>query len=321
MQQVHVAVGVIFNNNQSAVLISKRGTHQHLAGYWEFPGGKIHAGETIEAALIRELHEELGITVEESSPLLQVEHTYADKKVLLDIYSVTRFRGEPEGREQQEIQWASISDLKQIQFPEANQRIVTRLLLSDYCIISKPKTIDLELVKQLVDASNSPVMLQLRFDDMKIDQLDKIAQQIQSLNTDKHIQLVLNGHAADIHRLPVDGLHLKASRLFDYSERPISKEYILGASCHNDDELLQAKRLEVDYVFLSPVQATTTHPDVLPIGWQAFHQLINSTPLPVYALGGIKVSDLDTARSYGAHGVAMITGFWDAENPVSQLYS
>ncbi len=321
MQHVHVAVGVIFNNNHSAVLISKRGSHQHLAGYWEFPGGKIHKGETIEAALQRELQEELGIVVEESSPLLQIQHTYADKKVLLDIHIITRFQGEPEGCEQQEIQWVPRHDLKQIKFPEANQRIVTRLLLPDVCIISQPKTIDLGLVKRLIEVSNSPVMLQLRFDDMEASQLNKIAQHIQLLNSNKQIQLVLNGQAADIDRHCVDGLHLKASRLFDYSERPVSNDYILGASCHNINELTQAQRLEVDYVFLSPVQATTTHPDVLPIGWQAFHKLSESTPLPVYALGGLKVSDLETARRFGAHGVAMITGFWDAENPMSQLYS
>ena len=96
---VHVAVGVIFNSQQNQILIAKRPEHLHQGGLWEFPGGKVSAGERVDQALKRELFEELGITVIEAQPLMAVQHDYSDKQVFLDIWTVTQFTGNAQGAE------------------------------------------------------------------------------------------------------------------------------------------------------------------------------------------------------------------------------
>ena len=129
---IHVAVGVIFDNQQAdQILIAKRPQHLHQGGLWEFPGGKVAAGETVDQALKRELFEELGITVIQSQPLMQVEHNYSDKQVFLDIWTVTQYSGEARGLEGQQFQWVAIQQLlsaeSKYQFPEANKAILEKL--------------------------------------------------------------------------------------------------------------------------------------------------------------------------------------------------
>ena len=129
---IHVAVGVIFDNQQSDhILIAKRPQHLHQGGLWEFPGGKVAAGETVDQALKRELFEELGITVTQSQPLMQVEHNYSDKQVFLDIWTVTQYSGEARGLEGQECRWVAMQQLlcaeSKYQFPEANKAILEKL--------------------------------------------------------------------------------------------------------------------------------------------------------------------------------------------------
>lgn len=122
---VHVAVGVILRGQQ--VLLALRSSKQHQGGKWEFPGGKVEKGETVAAALKRELQEEIAIDVAESSAFMQLEYAYPEKTVLLDIYLVTGFDGEPEGREGQPLRWVDIAGLGDIEFPDANQPIVERI--------------------------------------------------------------------------------------------------------------------------------------------------------------------------------------------------
>lgn len=122
---VHVAVGVIVRQQQ--ILLALRSSKQHQGGKWEFPGGKVEAGETVPQALNRELQEEVAISVSQSSPLMQLEYAYPEKTVLLDIWLVTEFSGEPHGREGQPLRWATVAELTEIPFPDANQPIVARL--------------------------------------------------------------------------------------------------------------------------------------------------------------------------------------------------
>ena len=125
--RVHVVVGVITNDKQQ-VLIAKRADHLHQGGFWEFPGGKVDQGESVEQALKRELEEELGVTVVRSAPLMEVRHDYADKLVLLDVWMVREFDGHAQGREGQPIKWIPLSQLGAFAFPAANQPIIDRLL-------------------------------------------------------------------------------------------------------------------------------------------------------------------------------------------------
>ena len=125
MKHVDVAVGVIKQGSQ--IFISKRSDELHQGGLWEFPGGKKEADESIESALKRELHEELGIQVLAQSPFMVIEHDYGDKLVRLNIRLVELFEGSPHGKEGQLTQWVAISELHKLAFPAANKAIVAKL--------------------------------------------------------------------------------------------------------------------------------------------------------------------------------------------------
>src|SRR5690606_31469442 len=117
--RVHVAVAVIFDA-ADRVLVSQRARHLHQGGLWEFPGGKVEAGETVRQALDREIAEELGLDVLQAEPLLDIRHDYPDKAVLLDVWCVREFDGEPHGREGQPWQWIEAGALHTLAFPAAN---------------------------------------------------------------------------------------------------------------------------------------------------------------------------------------------------------
>lgn len=125
MKIVEVAVGVIKRNKR--IFISKRADDLHQGGLWEFPGGKREPGESLEQALARELHEEVGIEVTGQSEFLLIEHDYGDKKVRLDVRLVEGFKGEPKHQENQTSQWVDIADLANFNFPAANKVIVDKL--------------------------------------------------------------------------------------------------------------------------------------------------------------------------------------------------
>ena len=124
-KQVHVAVGVI--KKDDLIFIAKRHELQHQGGKWEFPGGKVEAGETVTQALARELNEEIGIDVQSSTPFLEIHHDYPDKSVHLDIHLVEAFDGEARHLEGQDHKWVAISDLNNYEFPVANEVIIEKL--------------------------------------------------------------------------------------------------------------------------------------------------------------------------------------------------
>lgn len=123
---VHVAVAVVLKNDE--VLITKRQAGQHLEGFWEFPGGKVEEGEKIDEALIRELYEEVGLNIDAHTFLFDIHFDYPEKSVKLSIFSVRYFSGEAKGKEGQELMWCKLTDLKQFQFPPANQKIIEYLI-------------------------------------------------------------------------------------------------------------------------------------------------------------------------------------------------
>lgn len=126
-KRVHVAVGVIINSQQQ-ILLAKRPEHLHQGGKWEFPGGKVEAGETVTEALARELKEEVALNVETTNPFMELSFDYPDKQVFLDIHTVTSFSGEATGLEGQQVQWVPKSKLREFEFPEANKVILDKLL-------------------------------------------------------------------------------------------------------------------------------------------------------------------------------------------------
>jgi 8-oxo-dGTP diphosphatase len=123
---IHVVAAALFDS-QDRVLIAQRLPGKHMAGRWEFPGGKIDAGETERDALQRELHEELGIDVLEAVRVLELAHDYPERRVRLSLWHVTRYRGDPQGRDGQALKWVAPAQLGNEDLLEADRPITAWL--------------------------------------------------------------------------------------------------------------------------------------------------------------------------------------------------
>jgi 8-oxo-dGTP diphosphatase len=125
---VLVVAAAIFDEG-GRVLIARRPPGKQLAGLWEFPGGKVEPGETPEAALIRELEEELDLTVDSAAltPITFASHSYADFHLLMPLYAVRRWSGEPVARAHDALAWALPAALDQYDMPPADGPLVTAL--------------------------------------------------------------------------------------------------------------------------------------------------------------------------------------------------
>ncbi|MFD2178785.1 8-oxo-dGTP diphosphatase MutT [Veronia pacifica] len=126
-KRVHIAAGIILNHNETEVYITQRDANSHKGGFWEFPGGKVETGETAEQAVIRELVEEVGIQAHRPEPFLSLNHDYPEKSLSFDFFLIKDFEGMPFGKEGQKGLWASISELNQYAFPEANSVVLEKL--------------------------------------------------------------------------------------------------------------------------------------------------------------------------------------------------
>jgi 8-oxo-dGTP diphosphatase len=309
---VHVAAGVIAEGDR--VFLTRRPPHAHQGGKWEFPGGKIHAGESVLDALRRELHEELGIDVESAHPFMQVHHRYPDKSVLLDVWRVTRYRGTPHGREGQEASWASTHDLLTLDFPDADLPIQRRLWLPGLYAISDAAGLGRSaFLRRLEQALAGGLrLLQLREPSLSDSEYLALARDAVQLCRPFGARLLLNADPALVEALGADGVHLSGRRLARTARRPLPMRYFVAASCHDAHELERARALGVDFAVLGPVAPTASHPGAPTLGWPRFESLCRTAPLAVYAIGGMQPRDMTVARSRGAAGLAMIRGLWDA---------
>ena len=127
METVRVAAGVI-RRGDGRVLISRRPPGKHMAGAWEFPGGKVKAGETPRRTLARELHEELGVSVRRALPIMSYAQEYPDRLIELHFYLVREYSGAPSGREDQELAWEHPERLGELGFLPADRPLVDMLI-------------------------------------------------------------------------------------------------------------------------------------------------------------------------------------------------
>lgn len=304
---LHVVAAVIRRQNQ--IFLAKRPQHQHQGGLWEFPGGKKEPGESVYQALVRELYEETGIRMHSARPLIEIQHSYPEKTVLLDVWEVSAWEGEPYGREKQEVIWCDAGQLKSKSFPPANYPIIRAAQLPAQYLITPQPAKDFEY--KLAQALERGIRLvQLRAKGIDGQTWQNYAKQALSLCEKYQARLLLNSTAPQALHSGAHGIHLTSGHLAAYQKRPVAENLLLAASCHNVTELQQAQRLEVDFAVLSPVAATPSHPQAAKLGWQRFYQLARSAVFPVYALGGMGEQHLPLAQAHGAQGIAAISGLW-----------
>ena len=311
---IEVAAGILADA-EGRVLLMQRLPGKHLAGLWEFPGGKIEPGETIAQALVRELDEELGVAVLAAEPLLCLPWHYPEKSVRLHAWRVTAWRGEPRAREGHPLRWLAVRDMDAADMPAADAPILTALRLPPCYVISGdagPASFFsrghgcLSAISS-IDA-DPDVLRQLRMPGAPRDEVRRVAERALAVDPRLREVLLLN-HDIELARELGVGVHLQAAQLRELRARPWRRGAWVGASCHDAEELELAARLGADFATLSPVRATASHPHAAPLGWERFARLVADARLPVYALGGVGPDDLQRARAAGAQGVAGIRAF------------
>jgi mutator protein MutT len=124
----HKQIGVAAIWNQTGqILIDRRKVGGTMGGLWEFPGGKIELGETVEACIAREIQEELAIEITVGDQLISIDHTYPTFHLTLTVHHCQHISGIPQPIESEEIRWVNIDDLSNYQFPAANIAIINAL--------------------------------------------------------------------------------------------------------------------------------------------------------------------------------------------------
>lgn len=304
---IHVAVGIL-RDEGGRVLTASRPEGRHMAGYSEFPGGKVEPGESVPGALARELKEELGICVRGTpKPLIRLRFTYPDRQVLLAVFEIPAFDGTPRPRERQQLHWCAPRDLYALRLLPANRPIVNALCLPSRYAITPPELSDPDAFARGLAPGSSP-LVQLRPSPAQLKDLSWL-RRMRDVARAAGVAVMLNGSPSQAARLGFDGAHLNSRRLQQLRRRPAGLHGWLAASCHNAAELALAARLPVDFAVLSPVRATPSHPGHGALGWDGFAALVAEAPFPVYALGGMTPADVKTAREHGGQGVAGIRAF------------
>jgi 8-oxo-dGTP diphosphatase len=308
---VHVAVGVIVDESGN-ILIAKRPDKTHQGGLWEFPGGKLEQDESLFDALRRELREELAIDITTTEPLIKIRHDYGDKIVLLDVHKVTHFAGRAHGNEGQPIQWIAPELLCDYEFPVANRPIITAINLPQRLLITGEFIEPEDFLIRIESALKSGIRLvQLRLQNVEI--LPTIITSVAELCKSYLAKLIVNTTPelfSKISSAENIGLHLNSKNLLSCDTRPVNIDVLLSASCHDQKEIDHAQKIGVDFICISPVLETNSHPGQQAIGWQKFEQLVAGATVPAYALGGMKEGDLVFALERGAQGIAAISEWW-----------
>jgi 8-oxo-dGTP diphosphatase len=296
---VEVAAAVI-QRRDGSFLLAQRPQGKVYAGYWEFPGGKLEAGEPPAQALARELHEELGIDVERAYPWITRLFSYPHATVRLRFFRVFHWRNEPHPREDQAIAWQNLGAPMAAPMLPANAPVLASLALpAEYAITCAGECGIAEMLARLEQRLQQGLTL-LQVREPSLDQ------ERRRLFTEQAIGLAHRFGCKVLVKSPfpgADGIHFTASQLMSLKEKP--KAGLVAASCHTREELERAMALELDFAVLGPVKDKSPA-----LGWERFAELARGATLPVYAIGGLTRADLEDAWRAGAHGLAMIRGSW-----------
>ncbi len=315
MSPIDVAVGVLIRDDGS-FLLAQRPDGKPMAGYWEFPGGKLEDGESVFDALAREFDEELGLRIIAAHPWVQRVVVYPHATVRLHFwrcYGEGRgWQGEPEPREGQRFRWERIEQLTTEPWLEGALPVRRWMRLPSTYAISHATTMGVGAFLAALDrriADGTIEQLQLREPGMDENAFTGLFDAVVARCTAHGVRLLVNSAHPKRYWSRADGVHLSSRALMSLESRPTIDWCF--ASCHDALELARAGELGLDAAVLGPVGPTASHPDAEPLGWSGFAGIARGTSLPVYALGGLTAKDLAIARDAGAHGVAMIRAAWE----------
>ncbi len=310
---LHVVAGVI-RDVRGRVLLARRTRGRDMAGLWEFPGGKVDAGETAPDALRRELQEELGIEVVPGGMLMQVPQAMPHKRIVLDVLHIEGWRGVPRGLEGQALAWVPPERLPKYPMPPADRPVVAALLAPDHCLVTpSPEGMeDGDWLAGLERALEAGVRrVQLRAPGCRPGRWRTLVAEAVARCRVHRAEVLVNGDESLAERFEI-GLHLPAAQLATRDARGLPSTRLLSAACHDADALQRAEAIGCDFALLGNVRETATHPGRPGIGWAGFAALRETCSLPIYAIGGLGRDDIAAARRHGAQGIAAIRGLWPA---------
>jgi 8-oxo-dGTP diphosphatase len=306
---VDVAAAVV-QHADGTFLLACRPKGKVYAGYWEFPGGKVDPGERLEHALARELNEELGIDVVRAVPWITRVFAYPHATVRLHFFRVLEWRGEPHSKESQDIRWQRLDAPMAAPMLPANAPVLASLALPhEYAITSAESlgmAVQLARLDQRLDAGLR--LLQVRDHGLDRPTRKRFAREVVARAHRVGAKVLINDDAGLAQTVGADGVHVRARSLMAMAVRPPG--LLTAASCHSAGELAHAMRLELDFIVLGPVMPTPSHPGARTLGWAGFAALARGASVPIFAIGGLRRQDLESAWRHGAHGLAMISGSW-----------
>ncbi|MCH9745740.1 MAG: Nudix family hydrolase [Proteobacteria bacterium] len=307
MKIINAVVGVL-QNSANEMLIAKRQTHQFMGGFWELPGGKIEPGESAEAAIVRELHEELGVVVTDLSIHQTMVYQYPDRVVELSIYSIDRYQGSPKGIEGQTIAWVDIKSLSQYKLLPTMKAFISSITLPDRYWITPSSNHQSKAWMEKFDEKlkQGVQLIQLR---SKVVINSDFIKQLYSKCKQYNTNLLLNIPNKTFKESHCNGWHLTTNEMLKIKDRPCADDQLLGVSTHDLTQALQAQAMGADFIVISPVHTTQTHPDTVPIGWEVAGEVVKKLNIPVYFLGGMSLNDLNKTLKLGAQGIAGVSAF------------
>lgn len=318
---IHVVAALIRHpEDPGKIFITQRKSGQHLENLWEFPGGKVEKGESPYHALKRELLEEVGIDIYSAQPFQTVQHQYPDKSILLDVWQVKSYAGQAHGREDQNCQWAEISELGNFEFPAADLPVLKALDLPHELLITPDVSLDyldsyLQQFERVMTSHPYDLVL-FRSPQLGDKQYAEIAEQMVQISKPHNTRIII--HRNNLKSLKLKTFdsymhrHLSSHLLSSLTARPFDDSVLLTASCYDQTELRLAERFNCKFAMLSMVRESNSNPGHKAKGWHGFKRLASKANLPVYALGGVKRQDYCVASLQGAIGVAGISDFWSA---------
>ncbi len=302
-------VAAILMEPDGRVFLASRPQGKVYAGYWEFPGGKVEPGESLEHALARELKEELGIVPLRATRWITKLHTYPHATVRLNFFRVWEWDGEPHPHEGQTFAWIEPAHCDAAPLLPANFPVLKGLSLPSLYGITQAKSMGLEVFLPRLRAALEQGLHLIQVRDKELPEAERLslAKTVVKYAHPYGAKVLVNGSAELARAARADGLHLDRTALTRLDSRP-DFEWV-GASCHKPEELARAADL-ADFALLSPVLPTASHPGEPGLGWPTFARWAATSSIPVFALGGQTLASMNDALSHGGHGIAMLREAW-----------
>jgi len=300
-----VVAGILINS-KNEVLISQRLTSQPWPSYWEFPGGKVEVNESLDQCLSRELFEEISIIPLSYTEWITREFFQDNLVIRITFFKITRWTGEIQKKEVNDYRWINVENINS--WPKKilpkNIYILKALAFPRHYLITNFFE-DEKFIKKTINSKD--IWIQYREPLLSIDKLHFYYKFLKQKCTSK---ILINSRHKDL--INNNGIHHTSKDLKKVKE--LDKNIINGASVHSLDELKLANKLGFDFVVLSQIKKTPSHPKIEGMGWNKFREIANQSDIPVYALGGLKLSDLEDAQKNGAVGISSQREGWKLLN-------